>query len=200
FYRYTGRAEMSALGQKRTHAVQQSKSALPPIATANADSRKTSCTLYPCGGGNVRFPTLIRTAMPRSDRAALPDGPDRGQMKSPRARQAINGHTVRLVARWPMLGANVRFGSKAAQVHVRFTPESDAERVHLNVRLEARRSTERSARPHPSLQDQGRQYHERSTSTLQWRTAPAALVPAFAHLRTTSQRIAALHCLRMAEA
>src|SRR5262245_35470874 len=41
-------AEMSALGQKRTHAVQQSKSALPPIATANADSRKTSCTLYAC--------------------------------------------------------------------------------------------------------------------------------------------------------
>ena len=113
FYRYTGRAEMSALGQKRTHAVQQSKSALPPIATANADSRKTSCTLYACGGGNVRFPTLIRTAMARSDRAALPDGPDRGQMKSPQARQANNGHTMRLVARWPMLGANVRFGSKA---------------------------------------------------------------------------------------
>ena len=80
--------------------------------------------------------------MARSDRAALPDGPDRGQMKSPQARQANNSHTVRLVARWPMLGANVRFGSKADISSVRFTPESDAEYVHLNVRLEARRSTE----------------------------------------------------------
>jgi len=33
-------------------------------------------------------------------------------------------------------------GQKQAQAHVRFTPESDAERVHLNVRLEARRSME----------------------------------------------------------
>jgi len=42
--------------------------------------------------------------------------------------------------------AHVRFGSKAdicgAQQHVCFTPESDAECVHSNVRLEARRSTE----------------------------------------------------------
>jgi hypothetical protein len=53
----------------------------------------------------------------------------------------------------------VRFGSKAdmcsAIGHVRFTPNSDAECVHSNVRLEPRRSTESSARPHPSL-DQGR--------------------------------------------
>src|SRR5215813_11796035 len=38
---------MSALGQKRTHAVQQRMSALPPIATAKADIRKSSCLLYP---------------------------------------------------------------------------------------------------------------------------------------------------------
>jgi hypothetical protein len=62
---------------------------------------------------------------------------------------------------------DVRFGSKAD--HVRFTPESDAECVHSNVRLKACRSTECSARPHPALQDQG-----------------------------PSQRIAALHYLRMA--
>jgi len=37
---------MSALGQKRTYAVQQSMSALPPKATAKADSRKRSCPLY----------------------------------------------------------------------------------------------------------------------------------------------------------
>jgi len=35
------------LGQKRTHAVQQRMSALPPIATAKADIRKSSCLLYP---------------------------------------------------------------------------------------------------------------------------------------------------------
>jgi hypothetical protein len=38
---------MSALGQKRTYAAQQVMSALPPIATAKADSRKRSCPLYP---------------------------------------------------------------------------------------------------------------------------------------------------------
>src|SRR5262249_11343253 len=38
---------MSALGQKQTCAVQTSMSALPPIATANAYSRKGSCPLYP---------------------------------------------------------------------------------------------------------------------------------------------------------
>jgi hypothetical protein len=32
--------QMSALGQKRTYAVQNGMSALPPIATAKADSRK----------------------------------------------------------------------------------------------------------------------------------------------------------------
>jgi hypothetical protein len=41
------RSSMSALGQKQIYAVQKSMSALPPIATANADSRKRSCPLYP---------------------------------------------------------------------------------------------------------------------------------------------------------
>jgi len=38
---------MSALGQKRTYAMQKAMSALPPIATAKADIRKTPCLLYP---------------------------------------------------------------------------------------------------------------------------------------------------------
>src|SRR4029453_8182760 len=38
---------MSALGQKRTCAVQSAMSALPPIATAKADSRRSPCPLYP---------------------------------------------------------------------------------------------------------------------------------------------------------
>jgi hypothetical protein len=38
---------MSALGQKQTYAVQKGTSALPPIATAKADSCKRSCPLYP---------------------------------------------------------------------------------------------------------------------------------------------------------
>src|SRR5262249_14675275 len=38
---------MSALGQKRTYAVQQRMSALPPIATEKADIRKSSCLLCP---------------------------------------------------------------------------------------------------------------------------------------------------------
>jgi len=38
---------MSALGQKRTYAVHKRMSALPPIATAKADSRKGACPLYP---------------------------------------------------------------------------------------------------------------------------------------------------------
>src|SRR5262245_50004859 len=38
---------MSALGQKQTYAVQNPMSALPPIATAKADSRKRSCRLCP---------------------------------------------------------------------------------------------------------------------------------------------------------
>src|SRR5262249_14277969 len=37
---------MSALGQKPTYALQQAMSALHPIATAKADSRKGSCPLY----------------------------------------------------------------------------------------------------------------------------------------------------------
>src|SRR5262249_7918037 len=38
---------MSALGQKQTCAVQNGMSALPPIATPKADSRKRPCPLYP---------------------------------------------------------------------------------------------------------------------------------------------------------
>jgi hypothetical protein len=38
---------MSALGHKQTYAAQQAMSALHPIATAKADSRKRSCPLYP---------------------------------------------------------------------------------------------------------------------------------------------------------
>src|SRR5262245_51674501 len=44
---YQIKAAMSALGQKQTCAVHQSMSALPPIATAKADSRARSCPLYP---------------------------------------------------------------------------------------------------------------------------------------------------------
>src|SRR5262249_23868539 len=40
-------ALMSALGHKRTCAPQKPMSALPPIATAKADTRKRSCPLYP---------------------------------------------------------------------------------------------------------------------------------------------------------
>ena len=38
---------MSALGQKRTYAVQRPMSALLSIATAKADPRKRPCPLYP---------------------------------------------------------------------------------------------------------------------------------------------------------
>ena len=38
---------MSALGHKRTYAMQKAMSALPPIATAKADSHKRACPLYP---------------------------------------------------------------------------------------------------------------------------------------------------------
>src|SRR4030095_8858924 len=38
---------MSALGHKRTYAVDKGMSALPPIATAKADFRTRSCLLYP---------------------------------------------------------------------------------------------------------------------------------------------------------
>src|SRR5262245_5941578 len=40
-------SSMSALGHKRTCAMQKGMSALPPIATAKADIRKRSCLLYP---------------------------------------------------------------------------------------------------------------------------------------------------------
>src|SRR5262249_42788391 len=39
--------DMSALGQKQTYAAHKVMSALPPIATAKADSRKGSCLLHP---------------------------------------------------------------------------------------------------------------------------------------------------------
>jgi hypothetical protein len=38
---------MSAMGHKRTFALQKPMSALPPIATAKADIGKPSCPLYP---------------------------------------------------------------------------------------------------------------------------------------------------------
>ena len=38
---------MSALGHKRTYAMQKAMSAVPPIATAKADSHKWACPLYP---------------------------------------------------------------------------------------------------------------------------------------------------------
>jgi hypothetical protein len=38
---------MSALGQKRTYALQQAMSALHPIATAKAKFRDRPCPLYP---------------------------------------------------------------------------------------------------------------------------------------------------------
>src|SRR5262245_39387041 len=38
---------MSALGHKRTYAVQKAMSALHPIATAKAKFRKKPCLLYP---------------------------------------------------------------------------------------------------------------------------------------------------------
>ena len=45
----TGRP-MPALGHKRTYAVQNGMSALPPIATAKADISPGSCPLYPQSG------------------------------------------------------------------------------------------------------------------------------------------------------
>src|SRR5262245_61763626 len=45
FYVSSDDCAMSALGQKQTCAVHQSMSALPPIATAKADSRERSCPL-----------------------------------------------------------------------------------------------------------------------------------------------------------
>jgi len=41
---------MSALGQKRTYAVHQGMSALPPIATTKATSLKNLYPLYPKSG------------------------------------------------------------------------------------------------------------------------------------------------------
>jgi hypothetical protein len=57
---------MSALGHKRTYAVQKGMSALPPIATAKADSRKRSCLLY----------TQKRTCAVQKPMSALGQKPD----------------------------------------------------------------------------------------------------------------------------
>jgi hypothetical protein len=40
-----GKFSISALGQKRTYAVQKAMSALPPIATAKADISNPACLL-----------------------------------------------------------------------------------------------------------------------------------------------------------
>jgi|GEM_PF-1022582 hypothetical protein len=50
---------MSALGQKQTFAVQHVMSALPPIATAKADSRKLSAQLRMSAMGQKRIPPFI---------------------------------------------------------------------------------------------------------------------------------------------
>jgi hypothetical protein len=57
---------MSALGQKQTFAPQKVMSALPPKATAKADSRTRSCPLYPksghvrCTSASNKAPGIIR--------------------------------------------------------------------------------------------------------------------------------------------
>src|SRR5262249_39947229 len=54
---------MSALGHKQTYAAQKGMSALPPIATAKADSGKQSCLLYPQKRTFIRSPDLhVRVA------------------------------------------------------------------------------------------------------------------------------------------
>jgi hypothetical protein len=65
---------MSALGQKRTFAVQQPMSALLSIATAKADMmpRNSSCPLYPqkrtlIGGAAYVLPVRQRSSMVRAD-------------------------------------------------------------------------------------------------------------------------------------
>ena len=57
---------MSALGQKQTYAVQQSMSALPPIATAKAGSRKEHVRFTPENGG-VRCATRDVRFGPKAD-------------------------------------------------------------------------------------------------------------------------------------
>ena len=49
-------AQVFALGQKLTYAVQNGMSALLPIATAKADFRIRSCPLYPESGRVRRKP------------------------------------------------------------------------------------------------------------------------------------------------
>ena len=82
---------MSALGQKQTYAVQNGMSALPPIATAKADSRYMSA-LPPkadvCSAlGYVRFGPLadIRSPNKRAQNSgqnsrAREDDPDFGEL------------------------------------------------------------------------------------------------------------------------
>src|SRR5215471_14489429 len=72
---------MSALGQKRTCAVQEAMSALPPIATVKADISKRSCLLYPQN----------QTCAPHSLMSAL------GQKRTRAAqqRQALFDHLAR---------------------------------------------------------------------------------------------------------
>src|SRR5215471_5190294 len=55
---------MSALGHKRTYAARKVMSALPPIATANADSHKAKC--------HVRF--TLNSGQFRPSRSDLPVG------------------------------------------------------------------------------------------------------------------------------
>ena len=70
---------MSALGQKQTCAVQYGMSALPPIATAKANSRKRSCPLYPqqsatcsVSGPMFRIGTSLILVDPKFEEVAMP--------------------------------------------------------------------------------------------------------------------------------
>ena len=57
---------MSALGQKRTYAVENGMSALRPIATAKATSRKRSCPLYPQKRTCAVFIRLFKNRLTRN--------------------------------------------------------------------------------------------------------------------------------------
>ena len=76
---------MSDLGHYRTFAPQKAMSALPPLATAKANSRKRSCPLYPESGrvrrkpscllwansGHPAFHSIISSARASSDGGAI---------------------------------------------------------------------------------------------------------------------------------
>jgi hypothetical protein len=66
-------AAMSALGQKQTYAMQHGMSALLPIATVKADSRKRSCLLYPESGHVQRTSGCPLWA--KSGHGTVPQGP-----------------------------------------------------------------------------------------------------------------------------